>query len=97
MACGPGKIGDWLVLDKVGGLDLASACRLHDEFYDDHEGNVGEYKTNRKAVDKIFLDHMRSIVARRPYFIQRMLGTVVVYVYYGAVRLFGRWSFKRGE
>ena len=83
MACGPGRIGDWLVPDWAYGLDMRRCCQGHDGGYE----NPG--RLSRKAIDKMFLVCLLKKIAIHEPKYRRTLVTVA-YTYYWAVRV-GGW------
>ena len=48
MACGPGKLGDWLVPDSICGMYIGDICRWHDAAYTHPAGQ------SKKQIDRLF-------------------------------------------
>ena len=73
MSCGPfGKWGDWLIPNKLFGLDMTSACKAHDASYANPEGF-----TKKQVDEQFYIDLLEDVVNKR----QR----AVAFVYYWAV------------
>jgi hypothetical protein len=85
--CGPGGLGDILVPDKMYGLDVSDACRIHDWYYrfygDNSEGG-------RREADEILKNNLLRIVRKKSKSrILRWLRTRRCRTYYGFVRFAG--------
>ena len=90
MACGPGKLGDWLVPDSMLGLKLDEACAAHDRCYAEAGG------PDRLHCDWKFLETMLTLVRHYAVRRRRWMFWVAV-LYYAAVRLLGGRAFKRAR
>jgi hypothetical protein len=54
--CGPGKAGGYIVPDRVWGLSIKRACRIHDFMYSDL------CDATKEEADRVFLDNMRRLI-----------------------------------
>jgi hypothetical protein len=86
MACGAGKLGDWLIPDSMLGVELERTCQLHDALY------VAPGGRTRADCDAVWLLAMLQ-TAQRYGRGRRAWGWRMVLVYYVAVRLFGWWPW----
>jgi hypothetical protein len=87
-SCGPGDFGDYLVPDKILGVDVTEACRIHDFQY----GLFSQVSSeeDRARADRIFLNNMLRIVRHHSKGKWRLRARqVIAYVYYKSVRKFG--------
>lgn len=57
--CGPGGVGDILVPDKIYGLDVSFACKIHDWYYRFHPSNSPD---GRLEADSVFKNNLLRIV-----------------------------------
>ena len=79
--CGPGGLGDWLVMDTLFGLSTYDACQIHDFMW-----SIGETDMDRQIADKTFLENMKVLIrAANSGFILEALRTSKAYSYYWAV------------
>jgi hypothetical protein len=87
--CGPGGLGDLLIPDRVYGLNIKPACKIHDWMYTIYNDEFGFELAN-----KIFLDNMirinNSATKNR---LLKYLRSRRILKYYLAVRYFGRLFF----
>ena len=81
MTCGPSWL-DWLIPDL-----FPNACTEHDELYE-----IGGDLSERRNVDRVFRDHM-LIEARQKPAITRWFYQGSAWIYWAAVRVFGRGSW----
>ena len=83
--CGPGGFGDFLVPDKIWGLDVSHACRIHDWMY-----HLGETLADKDEADRVFLNNMLRLVeaAGGPGWLQRLRANRA-HTYHLAVATFG--------
>lgn len=75
--CGPGGIGDYLVPDRIWGVNIFYACQIHDWMY--HFGVTGADKVKS---DDVFINNMtRIILAKRtcPWLMRRRLRMAKIY------------------
>jgi len=85
--CGPGGIGDILVPDRIYGLDVSDACRIHDWYYRFHPSNSPD---GRLEADSIFKNNLLRIVkAKSKNKIIRWLRVRRCRTYYSLVRFGG--------
>jgi hypothetical protein len=88
VACGPGKIGDWLVPDWLFALNMRRCCQDHDNAYAS-PGNL-----TRKEVDRMFLRCLLHKIALNQIGNRRTM-IAVAYTYYWAVRIGGWFAWRR--
>lgn len=87
MTCGPGTFGNWLVPDRIGPVDISAACADHDRLYASHG-------TSRKFADAEFYYDMLAAG-------KHLVGSVGrsyrrrAWIYWFAVRLFGKLAWRR--
>jgi len=87
--CGPGGLGDLLIPDRVYGLNIKPACKIHDWMYTIYNDEVGFDLANQ-----IFLDNMIRINnAATKSRLLKYLRSRRILKYYRAVRNFGRLFF----
>ena len=85
--CGPGGVGDVLVPDKMYGLDVSDACRIHDWYYRFYSDNSS---AGRQEADSILKNNLIRIVrAKSKSRILRWLRLMRCRTYYGMVRFAG--------
>lgn len=95
--CGPGGFGDFLVPDRIWGLSIFIACRIHDWMY-----HVGKTLQDKEQADRIFLNNMVRIIQGNPSKFKflnrwRLKGAKN---YFWAVSMFGGpafWNSKNSE
>jgi hypothetical protein len=86
--CGPGVIGDRLVPDKLLGVCITPACRIHDLMY---YYSVNDY--DKKKADSYFLYNMVQIIdCDSANSFTRWLRLKLAFKYFLAVMLFGKCS-----
>lgn len=91
--CGPGGIGDWFVPDTIWGLNIKSACSIHDWMY-----HFGETLEDKVRADRVFLNNMvRLVFANTRNRILRKLRLRRTVVYYEAVKRYGGPAFWDGK
>ena len=79
--CGPGGLGDYLVMDSFFGLSIFDACQIHDFMW-----HIGDTEEDRQIADKTFLDNMKTLIrAAHSGFILKALRMAKAYCYYWAV------------
>jgi hypothetical protein len=87
--CGPKGTFGKLIPDSLLGVSVHEACNLHDELY-----SQGGTSKERKEADKFFLDEMLKIVDKNSEsHLLKVLRKSQAYLYFYAVRLFGRFFF----
>ena len=89
--CGPGKgFGDWVVPDRIWGLPIVEACKIHDWMY-----FMGKTEKDREEADRAFLNNMLRIVEAHEGWSKFLNGfrRYRAVTYYNAVRDFGGPSF----
>lgn len=91
--CGPGKKGDYLVPDKIFGISITEACRIHDwEYY------IGETKEDKRNADFNFLLNMLDINYKRSKNrILRMIRDHIIFNYFLSVYYCGDHSFFKNK
>lgn len=92
--CGPHGTLDRLVPDKILGLSIKNACKVHDFMY-----AFGINEEDRTEADMTFLNNMNRLIMARGGF---LCGTrkYLALLYYSAVRNFGGpwfWNDKNEE
>ena len=88
--CGPGGIGDWLVPDRMWGLLIVEACRIHDWYYRFSEDRSKE--AWRVANKLMLLNTLKIVRAKTKRTWLRKLRTVRCYTYYVFVSSPFGWS-----
>jgi hypothetical protein len=100
-ACGAGKgIGNWVIPDKIFGLRITEACKIHDYMY--AQGATIEEK---EQADRVFLNNMLRLIeadyhkSRIPIWrgILASLRRHAAITYYNAVHDFGGPAFWKGK
>ena len=82
-----GGVGDVLVPDKMYGLDVSDACRIHDWYYRFYPDNSS---AGRQEADSILKNNLIRIVrAKSKSRVLRWLRLLRCRTYYGAVRFGG--------
>jgi len=91
--CGPGGVGDWLISDTIWGLNIHSACEIHDWMY-----HFGTKKKHKKTADEVFRDNMIRLIAAHPTnSLLIKLRFKWARLYYKAVKNYGGPSFWDGK
>lgn len=88
--CGPGEIGDWIVPDRVWGVSIKDACKIHDWMY-----WIGRTKEDKEEADRVFLNNMLRLIEAYDGW-SRVLNGFRRYravTYYNAVRDLGGPAF----
>lgn len=100
-ACGAGKgIGDAIIPDKIWGLDITEACRIHDFMY-----SQGRTEEDRLEADRVLLNNILRLIeadlkASSIPFWRAAVASARRYramTYYNAVRDFGGPAFWKGK
>ena len=89
--CGPHHLPSWLIPDNLLGANITESCNIHDWMF--KESKIEE---DFKNTDQVFLKNMQREIPQNEG-ILRMLRNSLIYVYYGAVRvysIFSRWNQK---
>ncbi len=96
LGCGPGDVGDYLVPDRILGLSVVEACRVHDWYYRFWEG---ETEVHRAIADRIFLNNMLRIIFDNSgnFTVRRARAWIADHVYYESVRRRGAPAFFEGR
>jgi len=90
--CGPGWLGDLLVPDKIYGISVKEACRIHDWYTRFWDAKPSE--SDRAMIDRIFKWNMLRIIAPKVKDEELLLKCLKrVQLYYWAVRTFGGPSY----
>ena len=96
--CGPGKgFGDWCVPDRIWGVSIIDACKIHDWMY-----WIGRTKEDKEEADRVFLNNMLRIIEAYDGW-SRFLNGFRRYravTYYNAVRDLGGpcfWNEKNND
>lgn len=77
--CGPGKLGGRLVPDKILGLSIRPACKIHDYTY-----QVGETQEDKDNSDiELFANGFR-IIKQRSNWIMVGLRSLILHIYFMA-------------
>lgn len=84
--CGPGKLGDALVPDRIVGESVFLACQVHDWMY-----NEGETLKDKKIADRVFLVNMLEIIDDGELIDHIRIN--IAFTYFKAVRAGGGSSF----
>lgn len=91
--CGPGRFGSMVVSDRLWGLSIEEACRIHDYQY-----AVGETIEDKFEADRVFLNNMlRLIDAAGGWWLLVALRRHAAVKYYRAVADFGGPFFWKGK
>jgi len=91
--CGPGGWKLDIVPDTIYGLDISSACDIHDYMY-----TVGLELADKEEADRVFLNNMlRLIQANSSCWLLRKLRRQRARTYYEAVSHFGGPAFWSGK
>lgn len=91
--CGGNDITSFIVPDSLLGLDITSACNIHDYMYSN-----SSLKITREKADRIFLDNMLSLVEKKSSSkIIKCFRRIKSYLYYYSVRLFGKTYFAKNS
>lgn len=89
--CGPGKLGDYLVPDKIWGLNIKIACTYHDWMY-----FVGETYQDKIRADKVFYNNMlRLIESNSRWFFPKCVRRILAHIYYWYVCEYGGEFFQK--
>ena len=89
--CGSKDILGAIIPDSLYGLDILSACDIHDLMYSD-----GGTDTDREEADNLFLENMNRLIDKsKSNKLIKVLRIVKSKIYYMAVRLFGHFYFKK--
>lgn len=88
--CGPTGSGDCLIPDNLLGLDITSACAIHDFEY-----ATGDSRIDRRYADERFYRNMKLIVDTQSISILKPLRYSLAWGYYEAVRNFGHNFFNK--
>jgi len=103
-ACGAGDgIGDAVVPEKIWGLNVTEACRIHDYMYE-----VGRTIEDKEEADRVLLNNILRLIdaaegASKFPLLARLLAALRRYramTYYNAVRDFGGpafWETKNSQ
>jgi hypothetical protein len=91
--CGPGWFGNKLVPDKLLGLSIKDACRIHDYMY-----AMGETNADRCEADRVFLNNMLRLVdsAGSNWLITKLRRRMAL-SYYKKVANYGSLFFWKGK
>ena len=85
--CGSSGISAAIVPDKLFGLDISQACNIHDYMYE----NGGD----KNQADNIFLKNMNFLIDQESDSkILKVIRIAKAYVYFLAVKIFGKPSLK---
>ena len=88
--CGPGRLGDYLIPDRVWGLSILRACRIHDYSY--------HIKTAKTVADVVFYENMqRIVIACTKWRWLKSLRLRRVKIYYLAVKYCGDSAYAKDE
>ena len=91
--CGPGGFGDYLVPDKIWGLEIKPACQIHDYMY-----AMGYTVEEKQEADRVFMNNMLRLVdAAGGNWLILALRRSAAAKYYRAVADFGGPSFWRNK
>jgi hypothetical protein len=94
--CGPGRLGDKLVPDKLLGLSILEACKIHDFSW-----AMGVTHEDRCEADRVFLNNMlRLIDAAQSGWLLTALRRRMAFFYYKKVANYGGvfyWFGKNDE
>ena len=93
LGCGPGDVGDYLVPDRILGLSVVEACRVHDWYYRFWE--FGKTEVHRNIADRIFKNNMLRIIHdnSRSVALRRARAWIADRIYYESVNRRGAPSF----
>ncbi|NUQ00413.1 MAG: hypothetical protein HUU35_11230, partial [Armatimonadetes bacterium] len=95
-ACGSGPIGDFMVPDSIGGLDISGCCINHDKCYD--TCHRGDFSKKDDCDIKLLLCISRLTRWRYPIGSDGFrAGMNLAQVYYNAVRLQGGPAYYAGQ
>ena len=88
--CGPGKYGNYLVPNKILGISIIEACRIHDwEYY------LGETFEDKGQADFNFLLNMLEINYKRSKCkLLRFIRDHIIFYYFISVYYYGDSFFK---
>ena len=88
--CGPAGWKEKLVPDTIWGLNINSACAIHDYCY-----HIGVTDKDKKEADELFLGNMNQLVKNaNSWWLINKLRYHRAKVYYSAVDKFGGSAFK---
>ena len=87
--CGSDKAWIDLVPDKIFGLDITEACKIHDYMY-----VIGGSRQDKIKADKLFYRNLKTIVLNNHNLAMRKSWLATIKLYYIAVRDFGDSSFN---
>ena len=91
--CGPGRIGDKLVPDKLLGLSILWCCSIHDWMF-----AVGTTEEDRREADRVFLNNMlRLIDSANSGWLTTALRRRMALFYYRKVANYGSIFYWRGK
>jgi hypothetical protein len=91
--CGPGGWKIDLIPDTIYGLDISSACNIHDWMY-----NAGSTLAEKDEADRVFLNNvLRLIEAGTSFWLLKKLRRIRAQGYYEAVSHFGGPAFWAGK
>jgi hypothetical protein len=83
--CGPGKWGDYVIPDRLLGLDVSMACKIHDRMYEFAENQYDKLKA-----DSYFLSNLVFIIIDGSNWLTRIPRLWLAWRYFLAVLLCGR-------
>lgn len=92
LGCGPGDIGDYLVPDRILGLSVVEACRIHDWYYRFWEGTT---EVHRAIADRVFKNNMLRIIHDNSRYatVRQARAWIADHVYYESVHRRGAPAF----
>ena len=91
--CGPGGKGEYLIPDKIWGLNVKPACEIHDWMY-----RFGETAADKVRADEIFLNNMLRLIdsyKARCNWLQKLRKRAANKYYWVVSRLGGPWYWNK--